>query len=141
MGLPVSDANRFRLRWIESLPSVSLTAPLADEGMSSLYQQARAHLYPGHPDDVMCWTLLESQTAGLPAVARNQGGVRARILDGQTGHIVPDGEAFANLACHLLRHDESVLSMRADAIRHQRHRRWADVATGFSALFPPESAP
>jgi glycosyltransferase involved in cell wall biosynthesis len=103
--------------------------------MAELYRSARVHLYPGHPDDMVCWTLMESQACGLPAVARPLGAVRERLLDGQTGQVVPDDEAFANVAIRLLSDDDMFWSMNRDVRLLQRDRSWDVVAAEFDTLF------
>lgn len=113
---------------------VEIMAPLADAGMAALYRKARVHLYPGHPDDMVCWTLMESQACGLPAVARDLGAVRERIRDGQTGQVVPDADAFANLAARLLTDDALFQGMRHDALLLQRERSWDVAAAEFESL-------
>jgi hypothetical protein len=45
-----------------------VTDPRGDLGMAEVYRTARVHLYPGHPQDFGCWTLAETQAAGVPAV-------------------------------------------------------------------------
>jgi glycosyltransferase involved in cell wall biosynthesis len=103
--------------------------------MAALYRAARLHLYPGHPDDMACWTLMETQACGLPAVARPLGAVHERLRDGQTGQTAPDDEAFANVAIRLLSDDQAFWSMSRDAHLLQRDRSWDVVAAEFDALF------
>lgn len=113
---------------------VEIVAPRGDGGMAELYRSARVHLYPGHADDMVCWTLIESQACGLPAVARPLGAVWERLKDGQTGQIVPDDAAFANLAIHLLTDDDVFWGMNRDARLLQRDRSWEVVAAEFDSL-------
>jgi hypothetical protein len=113
---------------------VEIMAPQSDPGMAWLYRSARVHLYPGHADDMVCWTLMESQACGLPAVARGLGAVRERIRDGQTGQVVPDDAAFANVAARLLTDDGMFWSMNRDARLLQRERNWDVVAAEFDTL-------
>ena len=40
---------------------VVVVPPRGDAGMAEIYRSARAHLYPGHAEDMICWTLLDSQ--------------------------------------------------------------------------------
>ena len=46
-------------------------------------------------------TVLEAMAAALPVVASDVGGTREAVLDGQTGHLYPEGNAVA-LAQHIL---------------------------------------
>lgn len=107
--------------------NVAVSDPLADDGMAGVYRAARVHLYPGHAQDYACWTLGESQGAGLPAVARALGGTQERIANGQTGYVVPDADAFANVALQILREDSVYTSLHEEAELVTRRRPW-DVA-------------
>jgi glycosyltransferase involved in cell wall biosynthesis len=101
--------------------NVVVVDPRNDEGMADVYRGSRVHLYPGHAKDFACWTLAESQAAGLPAVARGLGGAEERIANGQTGYIVPDAEAFANVALQIL-NDDGVFKSLSDAAREPERR-------------------
>lgn len=114
---------------------VEIIPPRADAGMAELYRSARVHLYPGHADDMACWTLMESQACGLPAVARPLGAVRERVRDGQTGQLVPDDAAFANVAIRLLTDDDTFWGMSRDGRLLQRERSWDVAAAEFDSLF------
>lgn len=114
---------------------VTIVRPKGDMTMAEEYRQARVHLYPGHPDDMGCFTLMESQACGLPAVARDVGAVRERLHDGQTGYVVPDDAAFANVALQMLTNDDVFWSFNRDARLMQRQRGWDTVAAEFEALF------
>lgn len=114
---------------------VEIVAPRPDGGMAELYRSARVHLYPGHADDMVCWTLMESQACGLPAVVRPLGAVQERVRDGLTGQVVPDDAAFANLAIRLLTDDDTFWNMSRDAHLLQRDRSWDSVAADFDTLF------
>jgi glycosyltransferase involved in cell wall biosynthesis len=120
-----------------AVPGLEVIPPRHDVGMAQLYRLARVHLYPGHPDDMVCWTLMESQACGLPAVVRPLGAVRERLRDGQTGHVAPDDEAFANLAVRLLSDEDAFWSMNRDAHLLQRDRNWDVVAAEFEAVLNP----
>lgn len=113
---------------------VAVLAPLGDEGMAKAYAGARVHLYPGHPDDMACWTLAESQAAGLPCVARAFPAVTERVDNGQTGYLVPDSAAFSNVAIELLTNDAMFESLSEAAREPHRRRTWAAAAAEVDAL-------
>ncbi len=104
--------------------NVVVVDPRNDEGMADVYRTSRVHLYPGHAQDYACWTLAESQTAGLPAVARRLGGVDERIINGQSGYIVPDAEAFANVTVQILSDDAVFKGLSEAAGTPERRRTW-----------------
>jgi len=107
--------------------NVVVVEPRGDDGMAEAYRESRVHLYPGHPQDFACWTLQESQAAGLPAVARALGGVHGCIDNGQSGYIVPDDAALANVALEILRNDAVYKNLSEGALAPARQRSW-DVA-------------
>lgn len=115
---------------------VVLREPQGDTAMALSYRAARVHLYPGHRDDMACWTLGESQACGVPAVARPAGAVHERVDNGQTGYIVPDDEAFANVAAQILADDGMFGGLSAAAADKARTRTWAAAAQAFEALLP-----
>lgn len=114
---------------------VIIHRPQGDLGMAEAYAQARVHLYPGHADDMGCFTLMDSQAMGVPAVARPLGAASERIRNGQTGYVVPDDDAFANVALQLLTNDDVYWGMNRDARLMQRERSWDAVAADFESLF------
>lgn len=115
--------------------NVRFAKPLADPGMVELYQDACVHLYPGIAGETYCWTLAESQAAGLPAVAMETGAASDRVRNGQTGFLVPDNAAFANVAAHLLTSPATQANMARDCRVMQRARGWDRVAAEFESLW------
>jgi glycosyltransferase involved in cell wall biosynthesis len=108
--------------------------PLNDEGMAGVYRSSRVHLYPGSSQDYACWTLQESQATGLPAVARGYGGTEERLVNGETGYIVPDTSAFANVTLEILRNDAVRRTMGEAAGQATRRRTWSDAAAELDAF-------
>jgi glycosyltransferase involved in cell wall biosynthesis len=108
--------------------NVVVVEPRSDDGMAEVYRTSRVHLYPGDVHDYACWTLAESQSAGLPAVARNLGGTPERIDNGQTGFIVPDAAAFANVTLQILGNDAVHKNFNEAAVEIARRRTWALAA-------------
>ncbi len=108
--------------------NVVVVEPRNDEGMAEVYRASRVHLYPGDARDYACWTLTESQAAGLPAVARNLGGVAERIDNAQSGYIVPDAAGFANVTLQILGNDAVYQNLSTAAADAARRRVWAVAA-------------
>jgi glycosyltransferase involved in cell wall biosynthesis len=113
--------------------NVVVVEPLPDEGMAEVYHASRVHLYPGDAQDYACWTLGESQAAGLPAVARSLGGVDERIDNGASGFIVQDAEAFANVTLQILSNDAVHKNLSEAAAEPQRRHPWASAAEELEA--------
>ncbi|GEO81933.1 glycosyltransferase [Pararhodospirillum oryzae] len=113
---------------------VEVRAPLPSKAMAEVYQKARVHVYPGHPQDMICWTLADSQASGLPAVARQRGACADRIVNGESGYLVPDTEALANVTLEILRGPEVWRSLAGTAARPERRRAWETVALSMERL-------
>lgn len=108
---------------------VSVLRPQGDYLMAEALKEASVHLYPGHPDDMGAYTLMESQAAGLPAVIRPLGGAAERVKDGASAYVAPDDEAFANLTTMLLTDRSVQQAMGAEARALWKGRTW-DAAAG-----------
>jgi glycosyltransferase involved in cell wall biosynthesis len=124
-----------------SAANMIVTDPLGDIGMADVYRAARVHLYPGHPQDFGCWTLAESQAAGVPAVARAVGGVEEQVMNGQSGFLVPDASAIANVTLQILQNNDVCNSLSAAACDVARRRTWDMVALELEEIvanLPPQ---
>jgi glycosyltransferase involved in cell wall biosynthesis len=117
--------------------NVVIVEPRGDRGMAEVYRGSRVHLYPSFSQDVACWTLQESQTAGLPAVARNAGGAAEKIVNGETGFLVPDAQAFGNVAVQILGDDNLYRRISEAAGGVQRRRTWDMVAADVDTFVVP----
>jgi hypothetical protein len=107
---------------------VSVHRPQGDHLMAEALKEASVHLYPGHDDDMGAYTLMESQAAGCPAVIRPLGAAPERLIDGITGYVAPDDDAFANLAVLLLTDRSIQAQMSAEARALWKRRTWDGVA-------------
>lgn len=107
---------------------VRIVRPEGDVGMARLYAGASVHLYPGHPDEMGAYTLMDSQACGCPAVARPLGAAPERIANGVSGYLVPDDDSFANLAALLLTHDDTRALLGAEARARFRRLDWDNAA-------------
>jgi len=107
---------------------VRIVRPMGEAGMAGLYAGASVHLYPGHPDDMGAYTLIDSQASGCPAVARPVGVAAERITNGVTGYLAPDDESFANLAALLLTHPDTRALLGTEARARFRRLDWDNAA-------------
>ena len=108
--------------------NVEVAAPKGDRTMAEAYRQSRVHIYPGHAKDFACWTLRDTQAAGVPAVARSLGGTEDVIDNGKTGFIVPDDEAMANVILQILSDEGVYTSLHEAASAVERRQTWATAA-------------
>jgi hypothetical protein len=120
--------------------NVVIVDPRGDPGMAEIYRSSRIHFYPGHAQDYACWTLIESQAAGTPAVARNIGGAEERIINGQTGYLVPDAAGAANVALQILRDDAVYQNLSTAAGGETRRRTLAMVAAEIDEIVAQATA-
>ena len=112
---------------------VHVHKPLPDAEMAEFLGTARVHLYPSHESEVSAMTLAESQAVGLPAVARPLGAAGERILDGKTGILAKDDNAFAEMAIRLL-DDQATHARMSEHARERGGQPWSAVAREFEAL-------
>ena len=136
-GGQVADAYRSILERVESAADagVGVKQPLPDADMAQAYLTARVHLYPGNRGEVYCYTLAESQSCGLPAVARPLGATREGVVHGATGYVFAEDDAFANAALRLLNNDKTFQQFSNAALAMQRGRDWDEVAAEFEAIW------
>jgi glycosyltransferase involved in cell wall biosynthesis len=68
--------------------------------------------------------VIEAQAAGVPVVATSVGGIRETVVDGETGWIVPAGDAaaLAEAVCSALANP--ILAQR---LAHEARRRVRDL--------------
>ena len=115
---------------------VVLNAPVAKEMLVEKFQNARVMLYRGDVNETFCLAVGEAQAAGVPAVVQRIGSVVERVVDGETGTIANDDQAFAEAAVVLLNDDDTWRRYHEAALRLQRKWEWADAARSFERLIP-----
>ncbi|MBM3514068.1 MAG: glycosyltransferase family 4 protein [Alphaproteobacteria bacterium] len=124
--------------------NVVVMEPRGDKGMADVYRNSRVHLYPSFSQDLVCWTLRDSQAAGLPAVARVAGGTEDVVVNGQSGFLVPDAMGFGNCAVQILTNDGVYRNLSQMAGSEARRRTWeaaaADLETFVASLGDAPSA-
>lgn len=84
---------------------VVIHKPLARDKLIEALSQARVMLYRGDPGESYCLALAEAQALGVPVVTAGIGSTRERVIDGKTGFIAAEQQAFANAAIRLLQQD------------------------------------
>lgn len=115
---------------------VVLREPVAGEALVEELRQSRVYLHRGDESEVFGMAVAEAQAMGVPAVACDVTCMRERIVHGETGYVVRDGDAaaFAGAAMRILTDDTVWRDQRDAALRYNRARSWDDVAADFEEL-------
>jgi glycosyltransferase involved in cell wall biosynthesis len=91
-------------------------------------------LYRADPGETFCLALAEPQAMGVPAVVQPLGSTPERVIDGVTGRVAENDEAFVAAAVALLRDNELWRRWHLASLERQRGLNWDDVAARFEAL-------
>ncbi|HEX2115483.1 MAG TPA: glycosyltransferase [Alphaproteobacteria bacterium] len=115
---------------------VEVRAPVGPDERASELAQTRVFLHPGDADDMFCMAAAEAQAMGVPAVVCDVAAMRERVVDRETGFVVPAGDVagFVSAAVRLLNDDALWREQRDAALRYNRARGWDDVAADFEEL-------
>jgi glycosyltransferase involved in cell wall biosynthesis len=111
-------------------------APIGREAMAAALAGARAMLYRGDAGETFCLALAEAQAMGVPAVVMPLGSVGERVVDGATGCIAADEDAFAAAAIAVLGDNALWRRWHLAALARQRGIGWDAVAERFESLIP-----
>jgi glycosyltransferase involved in cell wall biosynthesis len=109
-------------------------APVGREQLAQALTGVRVMLYRGDPGETFCLALGEAQAMGVPAVVRPLGSAGERVIDGLTGRVAEDDDAFVTAAVAVLREDVLWRRWHTAALAQQRGLSWDTVATRFEAL-------
>jgi glycosyltransferase involved in cell wall biosynthesis len=109
-------------------------APVGRDALAAALTGARVMLYRGDPGETFCLALAEAQAMGVPAVVTRLGAVAERIVDGVTGRVCDDDEAFAAAAIAALSDDQLWRRWHLAALANQRGLCWDRIAAQFEAL-------
>jgi glycosyltransferase involved in cell wall biosynthesis len=109
-------------------------APVSHDALATALAGARVMLYRGDPGETFCLALAEAQAMGVPAVVARRGAVSERVVDGVTGQVAEDDEAFAAAAVTVLRDDALWRCWHLAALGSQRGLGWDQVAAQFESL-------
>ena len=115
---------------------VVLREPVARSALVEELCQSRVMLYRGDPGESFCLAVAEAQALGVPAVVQRIGAVPERVIDGETGFVAADDNAFARDAVRLLVDDDLWLRQHTAALGRQRGWGWSQAAAAFEALIP-----
>ena len=109
-------------------------APVGRDALAAALSGARVMLYRGDPGETFCLALAEAQAMGVPAIVEPLGSARERVIDGISGRIAENDDAFAAGAIAVLRDDALWRQWHLAALAHQRGSSWDTIAGRFEAL-------
>lgn len=114
-------------REMRGIPAV-FTGYLHNGDLAEAYASADLFVFPS-TTDTFGNVILEAQASGLPVIVTDQGGPRENIINGQTGLIVPGGDAMA-----------MARAMAELCGNHDRRKRMAMAARDYSQTRSFEAA-
>jgi glycosyltransferase involved in cell wall biosynthesis len=109
-------------------------APVGRKALARALLDTRVMLYRGDPGETFCLALAEAQAMGVPAVVEPLGSTPERVIDGVTGRVAKDDDAFVAAAVTLLRDDGLWQRWHLAALERQRGLSWDTVGARFEAL-------
>jgi len=107
---------------------VNLFEPLKRENLFKKINQSRIFLYKGTQDETFCMAVAEAQAIGIPAVVRDYGSMKERVLNNKTGFVCKSDEEFNTKAIKLLNDDKVWMRMHKNLLINDNHLRWSDIA-------------
>jgi glycosyltransferase involved in cell wall biosynthesis len=108
--------------------------PVGRRQLATALAGARVMLYRGDPGETFCLALAEAQAMGVPAVVQPLGSAGERVIDGVTGRVAENDEAFVTAAIAALREDALWWQWHSAALAYQRGLSWDNVAARFETL-------
>jgi glycosyltransferase involved in cell wall biosynthesis len=113
-------------------------APVGRKALARALLDARVMLYRGDPGETFCLALAEAQAMGVPAVVKPLGSTAERVVDGVTGRVAKDDDAFVAAAVALLSDDGLWRRWHLAALERQHGLSWDAVGARFEALMLDE---
>ncbi len=121
---------------MESLKyNIHIKKPRIDSEFIKEIRDARVHLYPSHKFEISALTLQETQAMGIPAVIRPLGASIEKIINGKTGFVGSDDNAFAEYAIRFLSDLSYFKRTSVTAKKMQINNSWDKIAIKFEDVF------
>ncbi len=115
---------------------VVVHAPVPKAQLVGAFRTTRLMPYRGDANETFCLAVGEAQAMGVPAVVQNLGCVVERVIDGETGFVAANDDAFAEAARRLLTDDTLWRRQHRAALDKQRRWGWPQAAAAFERLIP-----
>src|ERR1700756_5213378 len=109
-------------------------APIRRPQLAAALSNARVMLDRGDPGETFCLALAGAQAMGVPAIVQPLGSAPERVIEGMTGRVADDDDAFAMAAIAVLRDDTLWRRWHLAALAQQGGSSWDSVAARFEAL-------
>ena len=118
---------------IEAL--VDFRGYVSEDEKIALFRAAWANVYPS-PKEGWGITNVEAAACGTPSIASNAPGLRESVVDGETGRLVPhgDADAWAGAIRGLVDRPDRLREMGAAAVRHAARYTWEDTTRRVEAV-------
>lgn len=112
-------------------PGVRFTGYLQGEELADAYAAGDLFVFPSDTE-TFGNVVAEAMASGLPVVAPSSGGVMEMVRPGETGILVPPGEArgFADATLSLLRDEGERARLAGGARREAERRSWSRIMDG-----------
>lgn len=136
VGAPPPDGDAYARGLHEAVArhgmigTTSFDGPLRRSELAERIRRASLMLVPSHTE-TFGLVALEAAASGLPVIARDTGGLREAVLDGETGVLVTGDEpgSWAEAIESLIGDPDRMTRMGEAARQHALARTWADSAT------------
>lgn len=99
--------------------------------LTNAVRQSRAMLYLGHKVEAFCLAVAEAQAMGVPCVVAPRTVLPERVMDGVTGYVRADPQAFADCALALLTDNALWRRQHEAALKLRQGVSWDEVAARF----------
>ena len=113
---------------------VVVRGPAPKQQLIEELRNSRVMLYRGDLNETFCLAVGEAQAMGVPTVVQSIGSVVERVVDGVTGFVAEDDQAFIQAARDLLTNDQLWLEQHQAALKTQRQWSWDDAAGAFEGI-------
>lgn len=117
---------------------------MSQERLPNLYRSASVLVAPSLIEEPFGLPLVEAMACGVPVVASRAGGMAGIVADGETGRLVPRGDAaaLAGAISQILLDPDLARSMRVAASQVAQARfSWEHVATLLESVYERRFTP
>lgn len=115
---------------------VVLRDPLPKHLLADELRAARVMVFRGDLGETYCLAAAAAQAMGVPLVTAGLGSLAERVVDGVTGTIAAEPDAFAAATIALLTDDDLWSAQHTAALEQRDSRTWDDIAADVEALLP-----